>query len=78
MSRRDRKEELETARNMLKGWIRAEEAVMTGQEYRMGTKTLRRADLNMIAERVNYWKAEVNRLKGVSHMRVRQVVPRDI
>lgn len=72
-----RQEELETARKMKKDWIAAEQAVMTSQEYRMGTKILRRADLNMIAERVRYWTSELERLQGVSRIRIQQVVPRD-
>ena len=50
---------------------------MTGQEYRIGTRNLRRADLNMIGERVRYWKDEVYRLERRSRIRVQQVIPRD-
>ena len=69
--------ELETARKMLRGWIEAEQAVMTGQEYRMGTRTLRRADLRTIGERIKFWQDEVGRLEGKSRIRVKQIVPRD-
>jgi len=66
------------ARDMYKSWLAAEKAVMTGQEYRIGTRTLRRADLRMIGERVKYWKDEVARLEGPARIRVRQVIPRDM
>jgi len=73
----DRHEEIETARKMVKQWVAAEEAVMTGQEYRIGTRSLRRADLRMIGERIKYWKCELEQLEGVNRIRVRQVIPRD-
>ena len=69
--------EIEVAREMLRGWVLAEQAVMTGQEYRIGTRNLRRADLREIAERIKYWKAEIDRLEGNSRIRVQQVIPRD-
>ena len=70
--------QIESAREMLAGWMEAERAVMTGQEYRIGTRMLRRADLREIAERIRYWKAEVDRLEGNSGIRVQQVIPRDM
>ena len=69
---------LETARTMLKGWLAAEQAVMSGQEYKMGTQMLRRADLDMIAQRVKYWSAEVAKYEGRPRNRVQQVIPRDL
>ena len=71
-----RKYPIDTAREMLDGWIAAEQAVMTGQEYRMGTRSLKRADLGMIAQRIKYWTDEIDRLQGRSRIRVQQVVPR--
>ena len=68
--------DLTMARDMLKGWILAEQAVMTGQEYRMGTRLLRRADLRAIRESVIYWKGEVDRLEGRSRTRAQQIIPR--
>ena len=70
--------DLETAREMLRGWILAEQAVMTGQEYWMGTRRLRRADLKMIGERVKFWQDEIARLDGIPRIRVQQVIPRDV
>jgi len=73
-----REEDIKTARTMLKQWVEAEVAVMTGQEYRIGTRTLRRADLRMIGERIKYWKGELEGLEGHSRIRVGQVIPRDM
>lgn len=71
-------EELQTAKDKLKGWILAEQAVMTGQEYRTGTRMLRRARLKEIGERIKYWQSEVARLEGKPRNRAMQVIPRDI
>jgi len=66
------------AREMLQDWIQAERAVMTGQEYRIGSRMLRRADLDMIAERVKYWKGEIDRLEGNPRIRTQQIIPRNL
>jgi len=68
---------LATAKEMLQGWILAEQAVMTGQEYRIGSRNLRRADLNAIRGAIKYWKGEVDVLEGRSRMRVQQIIPRN-
>jgi hypothetical protein len=78
MTKETRKEDLANAREMLRGWIKAEQAVMLGQEYRIGTRSLKRADLGMIASRIKFWQDEEARLEGSSHIRIRQIVPRDI
>jgi len=78
MSRQGKsKEEIETAREMVSMWIEAEKAVMTGQEYRIGTRSLKRADLRMIGERIKYWKDELEQLECAHRIRVRQVISRN-
>lgn len=68
---------INTAKEMLQGWIMAEQAVQTGQEYRMGTRLLRRADLRAIRESIRYWQGEVDKLEGRSRIRTQQIIPRD-
>ncbi|MCL2217933.1 MAG: DUF6148 family protein, partial [Defluviitaleaceae bacterium] len=68
--------DLALAKDMLHGWILAEQAVMTGQEYRMGTRLLRRADLRAIRDSIRYWKGEIDRMEGRSRIRTQQVIPR--
>jgi len=77
MSTVTKQQELHNAREMLKGWTLAEMSVMSGQDYSIGSRRLRRADLLDIAQRIKYWKAEVDRLEGRSRIRVQQVIPRD-
>ncbi|MCL1882384.1 MAG: DUF6148 family protein [Defluviitaleaceae bacterium] len=69
---------IQTARDMLHGWIMAEQAVQTGQEYQMGTRRLRRADLREIRASVKYWSDKVDEIAGVSRIRVQQIIPRDV
>ena len=73
-----REEKIATARQMVQQWIKAEQVVMTGQEYKIeGSRSLKRPDLRMIGERIEYWQDELARLEGRRRIRVRQVIPRD-
>ena len=73
-------EKLTEARMMRDGWLKAERALMTAQEYRLGSRLLRRTDLKDIASRIKYWENEIDKLESgaVSNMRVQRVVSRDI
>ena len=66
---------LETAKEHLQAFLEAEIAVATGQSYRIGSRSLTRANLSEIKERINFWNNEVERLesgrpKGIRQMRV--------
>ena len=62
-------EEAETMRAL---WVAAEVKVAAGQEYEIGGRRLKRADLAMIGSRIKYWNAEVQRLaSGATGARVR-------
>jgi uncharacterized small protein (DUF1192 family) len=71
---------LQEAQDMLNLWIAAEKAVATGQSYKIGTRSLQRADLSEIAQRIKYWRSEVARLTNNRKpgARVMRVVPRDL
>lgn len=71
---------LAEAKNMLNLWIEAEKAVATGQSYKIGTRSLQRADLSEIADRIKHWRSEVSRLTSNRKpgARVMRVVPRDL
>lgn len=71
---------LEEARENLKLWLDAEKAVATGQSYRIGTRSLTRASLREITQRIQYWRSEVSRLEcgGSNGVRVLRIVPRDL
>lgn len=61
----------ETAQTMLDLWVAAEVKVAQGQEYTIGQRTLKRADLAEIREAIKFWNGEVNRLANGSGARVR-------
>lgn len=71
---------LDEAREHLKIWLDAEKAVATGQSYKIGTRSLTRANLSDIADRIKYWRNEVARLESGAGggARVLRAVPRDI
>lgn len=71
---------LDEAKAQLSAWIEAESAVATGQAYKIGSRSLTRANLADIVGRIKYWRAEVERLESgrKSGMRVMRAVPRDL
>lgn len=71
---------LQEAKDMLANWLEAEAAVSTGQSYRIGTRSLERADLADIAGRINFWRNEVARIEAGRKpgLRVTRAVPRDL
>lgn len=73
---------LEVAQYHLNAWMTAELEVTTHQSYTIGSRSLTKANLNEIGERINYWKNEVARLENISKRkgrnRVYRAVPRDL
>jgi hypothetical protein len=73
---------LQLAKDRLNAYYQAELAVLTGQEYRIGTKLMRRADLAAIRAAINSLEGQVQRLEaqqsGNTSSRVKRVVLRDI
>ena len=50
---------LDTAQAQLDTWILAETKVASEQAYQIGGRSMKRADLSMIAERIRFWNAKV-------------------
>lgn len=73
-------DKLERAKEMVNSYIKAEQAILTGQEYNIGNLKLRRADLSEIRKGREYWENEVRKLEDnvKSHIRIKRVVIRDI
>lgn len=63
-SKSSKAKRLATAKEMLKGWIEAEKAVMTGQSYTIDSRQLTRADLAEIGERIDYWENKIEALES--------------
>lgn len=70
-------EKLEEARKYLNAWMQAELHLATGQEFRMGTRTLRMPDLTYVKNQILFWEKRVAALEGVKGRRTFRVIPCD-
>ena len=53
---------LAQAEAKLSSWMDAEDAVATGQSYSIAGRSLSRADLGQIGERIDFWQKKVTKL----------------
>lgn len=73
------KEKLDRYRRRLDMYYAAEEAVLKSQEYRIGTKSLKRADLASIRAMIKELEDQVSSLEAAGGKRFAgRFVPRDI
>lgn len=66
---------LSQAQDKLDAYMAAEDAVLTGQEYSIGSKRLTRADLKDIRAGIAMWEQRVIRLASGGGIRLRRAVP---
>ena len=66
--------DVETARRRLELYLEAEKKALAGQEYRIGDRTLKRADLSEIRKAIDELTVEEQSLTGVGAGQVRRVV----
>ena len=64
---------LAQAEAKLTTWMDAEDKVAQGQEYSIGSRRLKRADLAEIRQQITYWNSWVNKLTTGSGARVRGI-----
>lgn len=71
---------IEEAQENLRMWLEAEKAVATGQSYKIGSRSLTRANLSDITERIKFWRNEVANLERGSDggVGVVRIVPMDL
>ena len=70
---------IDEARTTLQMWLDAERAVATGQSYKIGTRSLTRANLADIRESIQFWRREIARLEAKhTGASVFRAVPRDL
>lgn len=69
---------LDRAKQHLEAWLDAELVVSTGKSYRIGPRSLERADLADIRKQIFFWRREIARLQGKGSRRVMRHVPRDL
>jgi hypothetical protein len=57
-------------------WMAANDAVAGGQEYTIGSRSLKRTDAAEIREQIQFWDAKVKELtRGTTGMRIRGGTP---
>lgn len=73
----------EIAKQHLEAWLEADIKVSQGQSYSLGSRTLTRANLKEIAERIKYWQSVLYKIQAKkkgksSRRRAFGVIPRDL
>ena len=66
--------QLEIARHHLNAWLEAELELTTHQSYKIGSRSLTKADLGQIRKQIEFWHTG----KRGGRNRVVRVVPRDL
>lgn len=74
--------QLEIARHHLNAWLEAELELTTHQSYKIGSRSLTKADLGEIRKQIEFWQNRVAQLENAEKRggrnRVVRVVPRDL
>lgn len=78
MLSKTQKERLANYKARLKTYLEAEEAVLLNQEYTIGTKSLKRADLGTIREAIKELEKQIDILEAGGKNKAFRFVPRDI
>lgn len=75
---------LDEARENLRLWLEAErEVAIKGQSYRIGTRSLTAVNLSEIANRIKFWRGQVEELEAqeagasAGGIKIFRAVPRD-
>lgn len=71
-------ERIERLQRRLDLYYKAEEAILTGQEYAIGTKKLRRADLAEVQAMIKALEIEIKSLQVGGKNRALRGIPLDI
>lgn len=75
---RVKQERLERMKKRLELYYKAEEAVLLNQEYVIGTKSLKRADLATIRATIRDLEKQVEQLEAGGRNFAGRLIPRDI
>ncbi len=74
-----KKKRLERYKKRLEMYYEAEEAVLLNQEYTIGTKSLKRADLSTIKNMIDYLEKQVEALESSGGKnKAGRFIPRDL
>lgn len=79
---RKKKTQLEIARYHLDAWLEAELELTTHQSYKIGSRSLTRADLAQVRKEIEFWQNRVAQLENLEKRsgrnRAVRAVPRDL
>ena len=79
---RKQKTQIEIARHHLNAWLEAELELTTHQSYKIGSRSLTKADLGEIRKQIEFWQNRVAQLENAERRggrnRVVRAVPRDL
>ena len=79
---RKQKTQIEIARHHLNAWLEAELELTTHQSYKIGSRSLTKADLGQIRKQIEFWQNQVAKLENAEKRggrnRVIRAVPRDL
>lgn len=72
-------EKIRKTKERLALYYQAEKAILLRQKYKIGTKELTMADLNIVRQQINTLEAEVDALeKNNGKRKVKRIIPLDI
>lgn len=69
---------LKQAQCHLDAWLKAELEISTSQSYKIGTRSLTRADLKEVREQIKFWQNKVTALENASKHRGRNRIYRAV
>lgn len=74
---------LDTLNQRLQDYLKAEEAILSGaQEYRIGTRLIKRGELKSMSDMINYLEKEIaneeSKQSGKGRNKVIGIIPRDL
>lgn len=76
-----KKQQLASYQNRLILYQKAEEAILSGQEYSIGNRSMKRADLSTVRDTISYLEKQIQELDAAINGRGRRtfsVIPRDL
>lgn len=73
-----KQERLKRLKKRLEMYYEAEEAVLLNQEYTIGTKSLKRADLSAIRAAIKEFESQIEQLEAGGKNYAGRFIPRDI
>lgn len=73
-----KQERLKRLKKRLEMYYEAEEAVLLNQEYTIGTKSLKRADLSAIRAAIKEFESQIEQLEAGGKKYAGRFIPRDI